>query len=247
TKVNIVCPEHGLFKQNPDKHLLGSGCPSCSKIINIENRKKTILENKFRGMEQPSDYKIIPLGDGMLTLVDNDVFEEIKHINWRCIGGYARHSKNGLLHRYIMNPKNDQEIDHINHNTLDNRKVNLRICLRSHNAKNTRPYVFSSSRFKGVSWDKGMNKWHAQITHNDTVHSLGYFDDELECALTYDEKAKELFKEFAYLNFKSEEEFDLVESLRNKNKELVEMLEELLKELRFHRFNYSTAICKAES
>ena len=31
TKVCIVCPEHGEFWQTPDKHLRGSGCPSCSK------------------------------------------------------------------------------------------------------------------------------------------------------------------------------------------------------------------------
>jgi len=57
-----------------------------------------------------------------------------------------------------------------------------------------------SSKYKGVSWDKGRKKWMAKITKDKKSYYLGYFTDEVNAAKTYNEAAKELFGEYAYLN-----------------------------------------------
>ena len=59
-----------------------------------------------------------------------------------------------------------------------------------------------SSIFKGVVWYKITGKWRATIKIAQKDIHIGYFDTELEAAEAYDEKALELFGEFAKPNFK---------------------------------------------
>lgn len=110
-----------------------------------------------------------------------------------------------LMHREIMglDKSSPMKVDHINHDTLDNRRENLRICTSSNNAMNRikpmgRKY---SSKYKGVH--KKHNKWTAcvRLKENRKLICLGYFLTEEDAAIAYDAKAKELFGEFAYLNF----------------------------------------------
>jgi len=91
-------------------------------------------------------------------------------------------------------------VDHINHNTLDNRRFNLRICTKGQNNMNRKPYIGKSSQYKGVIWAKHIKKWTSKIEKDTIVHHLGTFDREEDAARAYNKKAKELFKEFAYLN-----------------------------------------------
>ncbi|NHZ85778.1 MAG: hypothetical protein GWP19_07845, partial [Planctomycetia bacterium] len=67
---------------------------------------------------------------------DNDDYEKYRSYNWTNIKGYARNNKLGALHRLIMNCPNDKEIDHINNDSLDNQKLNLRICTHKENMQN---------------------------------------------------------------------------------------------------------------
>jgi hypothetical protein len=100
----------------------------------------------------------------------------------------------------VNDPKN--EVDHINHNPLDNRKENLRICTRRENSRNRTKGKFikrPSSRYKGVSFDKKLNKWIAAIGL-DTMIYIGCFTTEEDAAFAYNIKAKEIFGEFACLN-----------------------------------------------
>jgi hypothetical protein len=87
-------------------------------------------------------------------------------------------------------------VDHKNHDTLDNRRCNLRICTRSQNQANAlkRP----NSRFKGLK--RAGKKWKAEIQCDKRTYSLGTFDNEIQAALAYNKKAMELFGEFACLN-----------------------------------------------
>jgi hypothetical protein len=96
------------------------------------------------------------------------------------------------------------EIDHINGNGLDNRLRNLRLATRSQNMYNRRKLTTTSSKFKGVSYAKREGRWVAYIRQNRSRIHLGYFETELDAALAYDEKARELFGEFASLNFPPE-------------------------------------------
>lgn len=58
----------------------------------------------------------------------------------------------------------------------------------------------TSSKYKGVHWRKDINKWVARISHRNKRIHLGCFDDEREAAKAYNEKALELWGEFARLN-----------------------------------------------
>jgi hypothetical protein len=104
------------------------------------------------------------------------------------------------MHRLIMNPPAGKVVDHINRIRCDNRRDNLRVCDQAENLRNRRSFR-GTSRFKGVHWNERAHKWVATICLNRKLIHLGYFDDELAAARAYDEKARELFGPFAYLNF----------------------------------------------
>lgn len=87
-------------------------------------------------------------------------------------------------------------IDHKNGDKLDNRFTNLRLCNSHQNQGNRR----SKSKYKGVSRGKG-DKWRARIGYKNKQIHIGTFDTPHEAARAYDEKASELFKGFARLNF----------------------------------------------
>ena len=68
-------------------------------------------------------------------------------------------------------------IDHINHNPVDCRKENLRICTKSQNQYNSKIPINNKSGYKGVCWVKSAHKWHSYISHDNIVENLGYYDD----------------------------------------------------------------------
>lgn len=202
TSVIINCPQHGSFEQIPKSHLKGIGCKYCG----IEKSSISLI-NTFKGKRnwdfyQPSEYKLIPLSNGKLVKVDNYDFNELKCYNWYLCVGYAENKQLGLMHRYIMSCPDDKVIDHINHDKLDNRKQNLRICTISQNGMNQfLQTVDKTSIYKGVYWDKSRNKWQSNIVLNKKRKYIGRFDCEIDAAKAYDKKAKELFGEFALTNF----------------------------------------------
>ena len=101
------------------------------------------------------------------------------------------------FHRSIMNCPDDLVVDHINGNTLDNRKLNLRQCTHQQNMMNAVKKRKSLSKFKGVF--RNGNSWGARIGNGGRIH-IGSFKTEEEAAKAYNEKALELFGEFAKLN-----------------------------------------------
>ena len=108
--------------------------------------------------------------------------------------------KKYYLHRFLMNPEKGKFVDHINHNTLDNTRANLRICTHSQSIKKAKPVKNSSSKYKGVRWVGSRNKYRAEICFENKRFDLGYFVKEVDAAIAYNNKAKELFGEFAFLN-----------------------------------------------
>jgi len=99
-------------------------------------------------------------------------------------------------------------VDHRNRDKLDNRRSNLRLASRTQNEANkAKRKGKTSSQYKGVTFSKGLKKpWRAVITADKKNYSLGYYHTEAEAAREYNEKAKELFGEFAYLNDVPEDE-----------------------------------------
>ena len=104
-----------------------------------------------------------------------------------------------LMHKLII-PGIGFDVDHINMNGLDNRRVNLRVATRSQNMANSRSRG-GSSQYKGVCWRKDTLKWQASIKINYKQINLGSYADEVQAALAYDRAARHYFGEFARLNF----------------------------------------------
>jgi len=96
-------------------------------------------------------------------------------------------------------------VDHINMDSLDNRRENLRVCNKSQNMANGLSRG-GSSKYKGVYWDKNRNKWLSAITVNYRQIHLGRFDLELDAVKAYNKGALKYFGEFARLNAVFDEE-----------------------------------------
>jgi len=165
------------------------------------------------------EYCLISLTCGRFAKIDLDDFDRINQWNWRAVStGTAnclrairctkKKDKNSgkvirktfLMHREVINAPPEFVVDHINHDSLDNRRSNLRLAthaqnsanMKRHNTKNNKPY-------KGVH--KNKTKWRAVISQYGKYKHIGNFDTQIEAAKAYDSKAIELFGEFAYLNF----------------------------------------------
>jgi hypothetical protein len=104
-----------------------------------------------------------------------------------------------LLHRLIMNVKNPRiKVDHINHNTLDNRKTNLRLCSNSNNNRNReRKNSNNKSGYRNVCWLKKYNKWCDQLQINGKNTILGKFDDVDEAGTFAEQMRQKYYGEYA--------------------------------------------------
>ena len=158
----------------------------------------------------------IELTQGKIAIVDEEDFERLSKYKW-CTrkGGNTFYAIRWgprvdgkrrviLMHREILGLKpGDPDVDHRDGNGLNNQKKNLRIATKSQNAMNQQK-TRGTSRFKGVYWHKPSKKWRARICVNGEQKQLGHFMDEEEAARAYDEKAREIFGEFAKTNFGGE-------------------------------------------
>lgn len=120
--------------------------------------------------------------------------------NRKYLRGYVD-GKRIYLSRFIMNPENNEVVDHINGDIYDNRRDNLRVCSQSENTKNRSKNKNNTTGYKGVSLDKRYGKYRAQIAINGKYTGIGYFTTGLEAAKRYDEYAKKYHGQFAKLNF----------------------------------------------
>lgn len=93
-----------------------------------------------------------------------------------------------------MDSPNDMVVDHINGNTHDNRKENLRACTRQENSMNQGMRSDNTSGYKGVLWYhyNGVDKWQASIQVNKKKISLGYYE-KLEEAIEARKNAEERY------------------------------------------------------
>jgi hypothetical protein len=152
-------------------------------------------------------FRRLVLNRGRFAIVDEEDYDRLARYKWYCIGSggylYAKRSEGNRMikmHRDILAPPAGLYVDHKNHNTLDNRKSNLRICTPAQNCFNRIPSEKGTSRYKGVYWSSYRKRWAAKIVLNGKHIVIGCFDYELDAAIAYDDKAAELFGEFAALN-----------------------------------------------
>lgn len=109
-------------------------------------------------------------------------------------------SAGGSIGRFILRYSGPLQVDHKDRNIYNNRKQNLRLATPSQQAANQKP----RAGLKGVSFEAG--KFVARIKCNGKVYYLGRFVKDVEAARAYDVKAKQIFGEFASLNFPEKED-----------------------------------------
>jgi hypothetical protein len=157
--------------------------------------------------------KEILLTRGQVALVDDVDYDWLSQFKWYASYSsfvksyYASGWAGGgdslgriAMHRFIMQAKPGIYVDHINHDTLDNTRSNLRLCTKAQNGANRRLNSTSTSGYKGVTWVTRAEKWTAHIRVNYKLIHLGYYTTPVDAALAYDEVSRKLYGEFALTN-----------------------------------------------
>ena len=156
----------------------------CGKHYNQFKRHGKILErtkydpNEIKVLDE---YAIIVLYDKDANpiaeaLIDKTDIELVKNSKW-CVdkNNYVKNSKQEYLHRVILNEQN-LYVDHINGDTLDNRRDNLRICSNADNLKHrVNLPKNNTSGILGVRFREDRNKWYAELKANRVTHRLGSY------------------------------------------------------------------------
>ena len=135
-----------------------------NEIIEYEDHAEVVLYNK-------------QCEETARALIDLDDIDKVRKHKWRLKDNDYVCSGSILLHRFIMNPGDDMVVDHINHDKLDNRKDNLRICTQQENSMNKSKHINNTSGVVGVHWNKERNKWRATIMVNYRQIHIGYYDN----------------------------------------------------------------------
>lgn len=139
-------------------------------------------------------------------IFDLDDFEKVSKYHWyEESNGYIRSSGKTKedrfhLHRLIMGFPDGMNIDHINHNTFDNKKSNLRVVTTSQNAMNHILSARNTSGTTGVVWMKNRNNWKAEIKINGETIYLGSFDEFDDAEKARNEAEEKYFGEYSYNN-----------------------------------------------
>ena len=156
-------------------------------------------------------YKI-QLTQNKYTIVDQIDFERVNQFKWyalkdqqgnyravRNVGSGRGNQSLQYMSRFILNADTRKLVDHRDHNTLDNRRLNLRECSKIENVRNGKGYG-KTSKFRGVCFVKSRQRWRASLTVNSKRIYVKFFKSEIAAANAYNLKALEIYGDFAYQN-----------------------------------------------
>ena len=214
-KCQCSCDKNSILIVDRYKLLSGhSTSCGCKAIESVKKRNKEDNPSKYYIRCINENY-IDDLGVGHIKmsntdnemLCDAECMEELLRYYWNeTKSGYARSSinrKKVYAHRIVMEAGDfeiNKQIDHINGNTLDNRKQNLRIVTSQQNGMNSSIRKDNTSGVTGVCWDKSRNMWFARIEYNKKCINLGYFI-KFEDAVAARRKAEDkYFGEYSFNN-----------------------------------------------
>jgi len=150
--------------------------------------------------------KTIPLTRGLEAIVDDCDFEWLSQLSWQASPSstgkcYARRggprSPRLRMHRVIMGAGKTEWVDHINGDTLDNRRGNLRFADPEKNSCNAGIRRDNTTGFKGVTYRAKYNKYSAAIKFRGVTYNLGQHETPEQAHAAYCAKAKELHGEYA--------------------------------------------------
>jgi AP2 domain/HNH endonuclease len=155
-----------------------------------------------------SDSFQIELTQGQVAVVDEMDFPSLSQWKWFAKWNkitrsyYAYRKEDGKLismARQIMKAEKGEVVDHKDHDTLNNRRCNLRRCTKAQNSWNQRVRRNNTSGFKGVCWNKNSKKWLSYITVNRRMIYVGGFNTPQEAGKAYAEAAAYYYGEFSGL------------------------------------------------
>lgn len=175
-----------------------------------------IDENRLLELEQKKQFKDIPGWEGLYAIAKDGTIWSYPKKNHKgrilkqhkMKSGYFYvlftkncKSKHLLVHRliamaYIPNPKKLLCVNHKDFDKQNNAISNLEWCSKGENTRFSHAQKTSTSKYKGVSWNKKRNKWVAQIKSQ----YIGQATTEIMAARMYDKAAKALYGKFAFLN-----------------------------------------------
>lgn len=154
--------------------------------------------------------KRIQLTQGKYALVDDEDFARVNQFSWctewsrntyygKCSSvKIGRKTMTLRLHQFVMGYwGGSKKVDHWNGKGWDCRKQNLRILTESQNSANRAKAPGTSSKYKGVTWDKKQGRWRASLAKE----HIGYFDSERRAAQAYDIWARIEYGDAARTNF----------------------------------------------
>lgn len=90
---------------------------------------------------------------------------------------YANNRSLGLLHRYLTEAPQGLQVDHINHDTLDNRKENLRFVTSAENRQNIHRESNNRSGIRGIKWYDKTSRWRASFFKEGKERHVGFYKD----------------------------------------------------------------------
>jgi len=178
-----------------------------------ENQKSTSAQNAIAPIGIKTGFREIPLTQGKVAIVDDEDYQRVSEHKW-CANKsrylfYATRSAicNGkkitlLMHRFILNLAYGDKtiVDHINQDSLDNRKSNLRIATTWLNSYNCKMQRHNTSGYRGVTKYKN-NRWEAYIKVGGEQKHCGYYSTPVEAALAHDVASLLAFGNDAMINF----------------------------------------------
>src|SRR6185295_18688937 len=164
---------------------------ACRMVVSFALTNGTYHPGHSASLSLLADHvKEIPLSKGKVALVDDEDFEMLMHRRWYFSLGYARNDvkidgKRVVLrmHRLVMGASKGQYVDHIDGDTLNNQKSNLRFCTLAQNRMNSRKSTLNSCGLKGVSYSYG--KWVAHIGVDRKTMAIGRFSTKEEAHEAY--------------------------------------------------------------
>ncbi len=148
-------------------------------------------------------YGLIP--DGTRFCIDADMLEKVRDVSfYRCRQGYVNEylmdSKGVKLHDYLFPHKDGLEVDHINLDTFDNRRCNIRYCTHQQNQINQPVQKNNTSGVSGVSWYGPRNKYRARIKVSQQEIHLGYYGTFIEAVQARNVGMECMFGEYGRYN-----------------------------------------------
>jgi hypothetical protein len=149
------------------------------------------IKNRYKHLGDGTTIIYLDNAPGKFTVIDTEDFGKVCGVKWWLNGdGYAYgylYGKTVKLHRIILGieKENGVVVDHINRNPLDNRKSNLRIVDNSVNGINSRMRRDNTSGFRGVYWNKQIQKFRARAVINGIQIHLGSYDTPEEAYKAY--------------------------------------------------------------